>query len=70
MVPEEKKKIPAILYAIRDDDTGEVVWNARNYAYKSFDKVMNKLVELRLAKPEKRYSLLSWYYGAEINLYV
>ena len=66
-VPEEKKKLPNILYAIRDDDTGEIIWNARGYAYKSGDKALIKLCELRVANPEKKYSLLRWIYMEEID---
>ena len=62
VVAEEKKKLPLSLYAIRDDNTGEVIWNARGYAYKSVDKAVTKLCELRVANPEKKYSLLQWFY--------
>ena len=61
VVAEEKKKLPAILYAICDDDTGEIIWNARGYAYKSLDKALTKLFELRVANPVKRYSLVRWF---------
>ena len=67
VVAEEKKFIPLIMYAIRDNDTGEVIWNARNYAYKSADKAVKKLNELRLANPEKRYSLVRWCMAPEID---
>jgi len=60
VIPEEKKKLPAMLYAIRDDDTGELIWNARGYAYKSLNKAMRKIFELRVANREKRYSLVMW----------
>ena len=66
-VTEEKKKLPAMLYAIRDDDTGEIIWNARGYAYKSLDKAMTKLYELRVANCEKRYSLVRWFYKPDID---
>lgn len=51
---------PELLYAIRDVETGMVIWNARGGAYKNLFDVSAKLKKLHKQNPDKVYTLVSW----------
>lgn len=51
---------PDILYAIREVDTGKIIWNARGSAYKHLEHVTNKLEKLHKKNPDKVYSVICW----------
>ena len=51
---------PGCLYAIRDCETGRVIWNARGSAYKNKEDVERKLARLHKQNPEKNYAVIGW----------
>ena len=53
-------EIPTEVYAIRDNGTGEVIWNSRGGCYTTYEGVCGRIEYLKELYPKRLYSIITW----------
>ena len=65
-------EIPRELYAIKNDKTGDVIWNSKGGCYTTYDGVYNRIYQLRDLYPMNSYSVITYRLdrGCDYNGYI